>query len=334
MSNKKLINSTKIFISTQPFGQINSKPIDILNKQNLKFIINPFNRKCTEKELRKYLKDTEILIAGTDRISKSTLDLSPNLKLIARVGVGLDGIDLNYAKKKGIKISYTPLAPVSAVSELTIANMLSLIRNIHIANFEMHKKKWQRYFGYDIKNISIGIIGVGKIGTLVIKKLLALGAKNIMINDIKKDIEIDKKYKKKVLRTSKQEIYKKCKLISLHLPLYKKTFNMISHSQLKKMSKDTMLINTSRGGIINEEDLFYALKNNIISSAALDVFENEPYKGKFSNLDNCLLTSHMGSMTHTCRSNMEIEATKEVIRFINKKPLKQSIPKYAYEKLI
>ena len=98
------------------------------------------------------------------------------------------------------------------------------------------------------------------------------------------------------------------------------------------MSKDTILVNTSRGGIINEKDLYHSLKTKLIQSAAIDVFEKEPYIGLLSKLDNCLLTAHMGSMTKRCRSNMEIEATREVVRFIKKKPLKVEVPDYEYKR--
>lgn len=324
----------KVFISTHPFGEVNFLPLKILKELNLNVVFNPYNRKCTEKELIKNIKDIDILIAGTDKISKKVLDFAPNLKLIARVGVGLDGIDLNYAKKRGIKVTYTSMAPASAVAELTLANMLTLIRNIHISNIEMHNKKWKRYFGYDLSVIPIGIIGSGKIGSLVIKKLFSLGIKKIKVNDIKINMQLKKKYKNKIEWVTKNEIFKTCKLISLHIPLYNKTYNLIDIKKIKLMSKDTILINTSRGGIINEKDLFYALKNNLITSAAIDVFENEPYIGKLSVLNNCLLTSHMGSMTRTCRSNMEIDATREVMRFVKNKPLNEEVPIYEYKRTL
>ena len=322
----------KLFISTQPFGEENDLSIKLLSKLDLDIKYNTFKRKCKEHEFINLIRDCDFLIAGTDKISSKIIDLSPKLKLIARVGIGLDGIDLKHAKKKGIKVTFTPDAPAQAVAELTLANIFNLLRKIHISNLELRQQSWSRYYGINLEDATIGIIGAGRIGSIVINKLFALGVKLIKVNDLNKNFKLEKKFKNKLKWVSKEEIYKSCKIISLHVPLYKKTHNLISIKQMNKMSSDTMLINTSRGGIINEKDLYFALKNKLIQSAAIDVFEKEPYKGLLTKLDNCLLTAHLGSMTKRCRSNMEIEATKEVIRFVNKKPLKTEVPDFEYKR--
>ena len=137
-----------------------------------------FSTHIIENVQKRTYKISRILIFNsTDKISKKVLDFAPNLKLIARVGVGLDGIDLNYAKKGVSKLLYQK-APTSAVAELALANMLTLIRNIHISNIEIHNKKWERYFGYDLSVIPIGIMGSGKIGSLVIKSFFFRYKKN------------------------------------------------------------------------------------------------------------------------------------------------------------
>jgi len=321
----------KTLITTIPFGEVNKKPLDLLNKNKIIFDLNPLGKKLTEEDLINLIEDYEILIAGTEPISSRVIESAKNLKLISRVGIGLDNIDLSYCKKKNIKVTYTPNAPAPAVAELTIANILSTLRKTHLANLNLHDKNWHRYFGRDLNQTRIGIIGIGRIGSLVIDKLLALGVEVIFINDLEEDKKLSIKYKNKLVWSSKEDIYKNADLISLHIPLNHSTKDLINLDTIKTMKKEVILINTSRGGIINEEDLYYALKNQLISSAAIDVFESEPYFGNLSLLNNCLLTSHMGSMSMTCRSNMEIEATEEVIRFLNNKPLKELVPEYEYD---
>jgi D-3-phosphoglycerate dehydrogenase / 2-oxoglutarate reductase len=320
---------TKVFISTAPFGQIDKTPLDLLKNSNVDFLINPLGRKLTETELSEMISDTEVLIAGTEAITESVLAQAKKLKLICRVGIGLDSVDLVAAKKLGVLVSYTPDAPAPAVAELTLGLMMSLIRKTHIANKCMHQGEWNRFFGRRMSSITVGIIGLGRIGGLVLDYVDALGFGKILINDLK-DIQ-SKLCSPKVHLSSKEEIYHNADLITVHLPLNSITKNLISENQLKSMKRDGMLINTSRGGIINELDLISTLKDGHFSGIALDVFSKEPYDGGLKNFDRCILTSHMGSMTLDCRAQMEIEATQEAIRYISGESLLQLVPVAEYE---
>ena len=130
---------------------------------------------------------------------------------------------------------------------------------------------------------------------------------------------------------TKEEIFNAADLISLHVPLTAQTKDMVRYQHLKSMKPNSIIINTSRGGIINEQDLAQALNENHLSSAAIDVFEQEPYSGELINIERCLLTSHMGSMSEDCRTKMEIEATKEAVRFIKGEVLENLVPIEEYE---
>lgn len=315
----------KILVSTFPFAKLNILPFEILNSLNVDFIVNPLNKKLTETELILLIKDVDILIAGTELISKKVIDAAPKLKLIARVGIGLDNIDLKYAKSKGIKITYTPDAPAPAVAELTMGLILTCLRKIHLVNDDMHQGQWNRYFGKRIGNLKVGLIGVGRIGTRVINHLEGFGIEEIYLND---KIHSSVKSNVKLNWVDKSYIYSSCDLISLHLPLTSETKNMIKSKELKTFKHDAVLINTSRGGIINEVDLYTYLKSNPSFTAAIDVFNVEPYTGNLSELRNCILTSHMGSMSEDCRAQMEIEACREAESFIKKEPLNNLIPDF------
>ena len=318
----------KVLVTTVPFGDKNSLPLELLRHNHTDFLINPLGKKLTEKELSEIIPEFDILIAGTEPITEKVLANAPHLKMISRVGVGLDGVDLNAAKDRGIAICYTPDAPAPAVAELTIGLLITLLRSVQVSNTQMHQGHWHRYFGKRIAECTIGIIGVGRIGSRVINMLAALGTPRLLVNDITFNQKLDSKTKLEWV--DKNTIYEEADAISLHLPLTKATKDMIRHEQLRMMKADAVLINTSRGGIINEDALFDLMKAGHLNGAAIDVFENEPYSGNLSEIERCILTAHMGSMSIDCRARMEIEATEEVVRFIRGEELKNEVPAAEY----
>lgn len=315
---------TKALITTVPFAKKNRLPLELLEDAGIEYIINPYNRKLTEKQLIELVDKCDYMIAGTEKISNNVMQQASNLKLISRVGVGLDGVDLIAAKQRNISVSYTADAPSPAVVELTLGLIFSLLRSIHVANIQMHRSEWKRIFGSRISEVKLGIIGVGRIGTKVLRALDALEAQTVLVNDIKPNYDLNNKFK--IKWENKEQIYREADIISLHLPLTDLTKNMIQRKELLSMKKEAMIINTSRGGIINEDDLYDVMMEGHLSSVALDVYEQEPYAGKLKEIDRCLLTAHMGSMTTDCRSRMEIEAVKEVVNHATGQPLKNIVP--------
>lgn len=319
----------KVLITTVPFGEKDRRPIDLLESAGIEYLINPLGRKLAEGDLIDLIAEVDVLIAGTETISARVMDAACKLKMISRVGIGLDGIDLNEAQKRDIQVCYTPDAPSPAVADLTIGLMLSLLRYVHVANNSMHRREWKRYFGRRISEVTIGVIGAGRIGQLVLKHLSALGVTRLLVNDLLPISGLNLNHQPESV--SKEEIYRRADVISLHVPLTPNNQNMISKKELKKMKSDAFLINTSRGGIVNEDDLCGALMNGQLAGAAVDVFCNEPYSGPLSDVDHCLLTSHMGSMSIDCRTQMEIEATEDAIRFIEGTPLRSPVPQGEYQ---
>lgn len=317
----------KVLITTVPFGAINRLPLDLLENANIEYVINPLNKKLTEGELLDLITDFDAVIAGTEEFTESVMIAATKLKLISRVGIGLDSVDLLAAEKLNIGVSYTPDAPAPAVTDLTMGLMYSLLRKIHEANLNMHDGNWRRFFGKRLVDCTVGIIGAGRVGSGVIKNLKALGCEKILYYD--KNVRLQES--QELVFAQKKEIYTTADIISLHIPLDPETKNMVTLSDMKLMKKEVSLINTSRGGIINEQDLSEALKESLIGGAAIDVFNLEPYQGILSQYDNCILTSHMGSMTTDCRSRMEIEATEEVIRFLTEQTLKSEVPSEEYD---
>ena len=318
----------RVLITTVPFGAHNHLPVDLLESVGVEFEINPIARRLKEDELAEMAAGSEILIAGTEPITARVMDSAPNLKLISRVGIGLDNVDLLAARERGIAVSYTPEAPAPAVAELTIGLMLSLLRHTHVANLKMHQGEWHRHMGRRIPEVTIGIIGTGRIGSRVLRRLVPFGTPRILVNDLEPKPNLVPELKLEWV--GKETIYHEADVISLHLPMTKQTRNMISREQLMMMKPDALLINTSRGGIVNETDLHEVMCADHLGGAAIDVFQEEPYSGPLKDIDRCLLTCHMGSMSVDCRSRMEVEATEEAVRYLRGLPLESSVPEDEY----
>ena len=174
----------KPLITTIPFGENNRLPLELLENAGIEYLINPFNKKITEDQLTDIITDFDVIIAGTEPITEKVMNSAFNLKLISRVGIGLDSVDLLAAQKRGIKVSYTPDAPSLAVAELTLGFMLNLLRSVHVSNSQMHKGKWYCFYGKRLGRVIIGIIGLGHTGTGVLKRLKGFGASKILVNDI------------------------------------------------------------------------------------------------------------------------------------------------------
>ena len=268
----------RVLITTVPFGDKNRLPLELLEAEGIEYTINPIGRKVTEQELLELISGYEAVIAGTEIISKRVLKEAVNLKLISRVGVGLDGVDLNYARKRNILVCYTPEAPAPAVAELTIGLMLSLLRSVHTSNLNMHRKIWERRFGRRIPEVTIGIIGTGRIGGRVLRRLAAFGSPRVLVNDLNADFKALAP-SLKLEAVDKNTLFEQSDIISVHVPLTPQTKNMICVEQLNLMKNDAFLINVSRGGIVNENDLYQALTSGNLAGAAIDVFDEATRRG-------------------------------------------------------
>lgn len=313
----------KVFVSTHPFSTISSLPLKLLEENDFEVKLNPFGHKISAEELAKVINDTEVLIAGTEKITEEVFKNAPNLKLISRVGIGLDGIDFDLCKKYNVRVAYTPDAPTLAVAELCVATILDLARKVtHSHNNLVQQGVWKRHMGMLLFGKTVGIFGMGRIGKSLIHMLSSFNV-NFKVHDINPDIAFSKLYN--VQLVSKQEILEQSDIISVNIPLKADTKDYFLKADLLKMKQHAILINSARGGIVNEEDLYDVLKNKQIDSAAVDVFEQEPYEGKLKELDNCILTCHMGASTIDSRTNMEVEAVEEAILFKQQNVLKNEV---------
>jgi len=313
----------KIFVSTHPFSSTSPLPMQIVKENGFELSKNEHGRKITTTELAEDIGDAEILIAGTEKITEEVLKKAPNLKLISRVGIGLDGIDFELCKQYGIRVAYTPDAPTMAVAELCVGMILDLARKITTTNNNLKQHGlWQRHMGTLLYGKTVGIFGMGRIGKSLIHLLDAFNVK-FLVHDIAPDLAFGRLYN--VTFVSKEELLAQSDIVSVNLPLKADTINYLTGDELSLMQKDAVLINTARGGIVNEADLYDALKHGTIAAAAVDVFEEEPYTGNLRELENCLLTCHMGASTIDSRTDMEVQALEEAVRYKNGLPLKNEV---------
>lgn len=312
----------KIFVSTHPFSSTSDLPMKLIQENSFLLSVNEHGRKITSVELAHDIKDAEVLIAGTEKITEEVLQNAPNLKLISRVGIGLDGIDFDLCKRYGVRVAYTPDAPTMAVAELCVGLILDLARKISITDKAIKNGFWNRHMGMLLYGKTVGIFGLGRIGKSLVHLLSPFNVK-FKVYDLIPDLAFGKLYNIEFL--SKEEVLKYSDILSINVPLKNDTVDYITMKEFKQMQSHAILINTARGGIVNESDLYQALQENIIAGAAIDVFEEEPYKGDLTKLDNVVLTCHMGASTIDSRTDMEVQALEEAIRFKNNLPLKNEV---------
>jgi D-3-phosphoglycerate dehydrogenase len=252
-----------------------------------------------------------IIVRSATKVNADLLDKAPKTKFVARAGVGLDNVDQKECEKRGIKVYNTPNASSNAVAELALGLIFSLLRNIPKADKTTKEGKWEKksLIGSELSGKTLGIIGYGRIGSLLGQKAMALGVKVIASSKEKPPEGVE--------FLSLEEVIKRSDIISIHAPLTNETRGMVNEAFISKMKKNAILINTSRGEIIDEKALFNALKEKKIAGAALDVFSKEPYTGELSTLENVVLTPHIGASTNEAQNRIGEELIKILRSLLN-----------------
>jgi D-3-phosphoglycerate dehydrogenase len=300
----------KVLTSPSSFGQITREPFDLLISAGFEIINNPYGRKLTEDEVIDLAKDCIGIVAGVEPLTARVMDALPGLKCISRVGIGMDSVDLNYAAQKGIIIRNTPDGPTRAVAELTLGMTLALIRKIPQAHYDLKNRVWKKQTGNLILNKVIGVIGLGRIGKLVSQLFKGIG--NPVIGY---DPYADKAWALKhgVELMDFETVLKTADVITIHVPGNEDNSPVIGAKEIDLIKPGAFLINISRGGIVDEDALYDSLLSKKLSGAAIDVFSEEPYYGRLCDLDNVVLTPHLGSYAEEGKLLMEIDAVNNLI---------------------
>jgi len=287
-------------------------------------VVFPKDDFISESELNLHIANADVIVSVFGlKLSNELINKAKKLKLIANYGVGYDNIDIKYAAQKGITVTNTPDPVTEPTAELAMGLMIAVTRKIGFLNNQLRLKKGlktgvMKNLSTTLTGKTLGIIGMGAIGQAIAKRAIAFGMKVIYCNRNRLNSDIEQKYN--TFKTSLPELLNMADVISVNTPLTEETHHLIGAKEFKVMKKSAFLINTARGGIINQNELIYALQNNEIAGAGLDVYENEPHiPDELLDLDNVVLTPHTGTATIETRKEMSIFVSDIILHFFNNK---------------
>lgn len=319
----KSLNQCNILVTPTSFAKYDKDYISMLENAVKKVTYNTTGKPLSEKDLIPLVSEIDGFIAGLDDITSGVIKAARNLKVISRYGTGDDRVDLKAAKNAGIFVTNTPGANSVSVAELTIGLAISAARNIPDGNTRTKNGGWPRLSGTSLSGKTFGIIGLGSIGKEVSKRLSCFNMK-ILAYDISFDVGFASQYD--IVYADTDRIFTSSDFVSLHIPVFKDTINIINKKSLAKMKKGAILINTARGELVDEDDLYDSLKSGHLKAAALDAFKEEPPhpQNKLLSLSQVIAVPHMGAATDDASNEMTRISIEECFAV-----LRGEMPKYA-----
>jgi D-3-phosphoglycerate dehydrogenase len=313
-----ILVSPKIAITTSSFGKESSEPVDDLRLAGFDLVFNPHGRKLTKPETVELLRDADGLIAGTEALDREVLSQLPRLKVISRVGTAVDNVDREYAKERGIPVFNTPDGPTNGVAELALGGLLALLRRIPQSDASVRRGEFVKPMGRLLRGKTVVIIGLGRIGKALVRLMQPFAVHILAVDPVHDDLFASQHA---VRYVPLEEALPQADVISLHLSGSAKTA-LLGAKEFERMKPGALLVNAARGGWVDETALLEALRSGKLGGAYLDVFAAEPYKGPLAELDNIVLTAHIGSYALECRIGMEVEAAQKLIDFFHKEKAK------------
>lgn len=316
----------RVLVLARTFGKYSNEPLALL--QN-----NGFEIERREKVDTDGLKGFEAIVVGVQRITREMLQNS-SVKIIAKHGVGVDNIDLEAATELGIPVTVTPNANAVSVAELTIGFIFALSKKlIDLHNNLYQKRQFVSNVGLELHGKILGIVGFGSIGKEVAKRALCLGMRVLVYDPY---VEESNLRELGVEKTELDELLRQSDFVSLHVPLNESTRHLIDREKISLMKRTAYLINTARGGVVDEKALAEALKSGQIAGAALDVFDVEPLPADspFFDCPNVIMTPHVGAHTYEAILRMNMMAAESIVDFFNGKIPKHVVNRDVITKLI
>ncbi len=302
----------KVVVTSSSFSQNKALVKELKEVVQGDIVFNEEGKRFNPQELEAFLKEAEAAIVGLDHITPELLDKLPHLKFISKYGVGLDNIDLKACEERGIKIGWKPGVNKLSVAEMVLGYMLSLSRNLFQSSLELKSGTWKKNGGGQLTGKTVGIIGFGHIGQEVFRLLKPFQCK-ILANDINNNVfqNVD------VFQTSKEEIYQSCDIITVHTPLTKETQNLLNQQTFLQMKQKPIIINSARGGLVNEDDIIEALNKKQISAYAVDAYINEPNPStELTQRNDVFCTPHIGGNSREAVLAMGRAAIENIKEFI------------------
>jgi phosphoglycerate dehydrogenase-like enzyme len=305
-------NNLTVGVTTVSFSK-NKELVSALESYGFDVLINEQGNRLSEVELINFLSRCDGVIVGLDKIDDKSLAKAKRLKAVSKYGVGLDNIDFNACARQGVKVLHTQGINKRSVAEMAIGFMLSLCRNLYVSSNKLKNGNWDKNGGTQLSGKTVGIIGLGNIGKEVVSLLAPFGCR-ILVNDLVEDSKFCETHG--LIFTSKETIYAEADIITVHTPLNESTQNMINSNSFEMMKETAIVINTARGGIIDEQALYEALKTGKIAGAALDVYVTEPpVNDGLIKLPNLLCTPHIGGNSEEAVRAMGTTAITNLVEY-------------------
>ncbi len=296
----------RVLITAPYFQPVVSKYLDVFKRNNIETVVPPVDERLSASQLLPLISDIDGAICGDDQYNDEVLSKAKRLRVIAKWGTGIDSIDQEACRRRGIKVCNTPNAFTEPVADTTLGYMLCFARQIHLATQEMKTGRWFKVPGRSLRECTIGLIGIGNIGRAVAKRLSAFGARILATDPVMPPASFTENYR--IEMVSKARVLAESDMLSLHCDLNSTTFHIIDAAAIRMMKRGAYLINTARGKLLDEPELVKALQEKHLAGAALDVFEDEPLPktSPLLRMNNVLLSPH--------NSNSSPEAWERVHR--------------------
>jgi D-3-phosphoglycerate dehydrogenase / 2-oxoglutarate reductase len=317
------MSETTVLVGTETFGVPNPEPRDILEDYGIELRLNPFNRRLTPADYDECLDGVSYVIAGLEPYNTEIFRRYPQIKVLSRIGIGVDSIDLAAAETHGVTVYNTPAAPSLSVAEQTIAFIIALSRGLFQMNGDFHKGLWQPFMGREVSSLTVGLLGFGRIGGMVAERLMPFGCRLIGHDPC---WDNDKASAFSVKNVPLATVIEEADILSIHIPLGPDTHHFVNRQLMQKMKTGAYLINTARGGIVDDEALIDLLRSGRIAGAALDVFEDEPNTSLYEGVPNLIAIPHAGSNSAEARYRMEMGAVQNLIAYIEADKTGQTTP--------
>jgi len=305
--------SKKVLITSRSFGQVSEEPLNILKENGIE--VDFQNDEYNEEKFQSIIGNYDALIIGAHEFSSKAMEKAKKLKIICKHGAGLDNINLEAARKYNIRVTNVPATNSNAVADLAFGLMLDVARKISFAASRVKDGLWERVIGTDVCYKTLGVIGFGAIGKNVAKRAGGFGMKVLAYDPYVTDLPDGFPH---VSLVTFEDIIKHSDFISVHVPLNDATRNLIGREQMEMMKKGSFIINTSRGGIVNEEALYEYLKNGHLAGAGLDVTEKEPpTDSPLLTLDNVTVVPHIGMYSKEAINAVSVICARNVVKMFN-----------------
>ncbi|MFT4143644.1 MAG: phosphoglycerate dehydrogenase [Mobilitalea sp.] len=305
-----------LVILSRSFAKASDLPLNYLKEHGVDYRLVRNNAPEDIEYIIEQIGSARAIIVGSDIINRQVMDACPNLEIISKHGVGLDSIDLDYAKSKGITVTKTPDANNESVADLTLLFMLYLLRNLSNTILKESSPDWKApKLSHDLFQNTVGLIGLGKIGMAVAKRLSGFRCRILAYDPYLKEVpDVENCF-----MVDMDTLLKESNIVSLHMPLTNGTREFMNREKIDKLKKGAFLINTSRGALVDEAALYQALITNHLGGVGLDVFTVEPpVNNPLIGLDNVVCTPHIAPHTEEANMRMGMAASENVVQYFIK----------------